>query len=272
MIDRECVEFLQWSLPRLRMRWQGFRKVRGQVCKRISERMRELALPDAAAYRSRLEQHPDEWQVLDSFCRVTISRFFRDHAVFQFLEREVLPRLARDAAWRGDPALRCWCIGCASGEEPYTIALLKHSFPGVELEIIATDADRELLRRAKEGCYPASSLKELLRDRVEGAFARAGSRYCLRESLKRRVAFMEQDIRKEAPDGMFGLVLCRNVAFTYFDEDLQREVLERIADRMVSGGALVIGMHETLPPAAKGFIPWREKSGIFLFAGKDQDA
>jgi len=86
MTDLECILFLQWALPRLRLRWARFRKVRRQVCKRISSRMRELELPDTAAYRSFLEAHPAEWPLLDSLCRVTISRFCRDCAVFLFLE------------------------------------------------------------------------------------------------------------------------------------------------------------------------------------------
>lgn len=75
MKDTECVEFLQWALPRLHMRWQGFRKVRGQVCKRIGRRIRELNLGEGADYRTYLESHPAEWSVLDDLCRITISRF-----------------------------------------------------------------------------------------------------------------------------------------------------------------------------------------------------
>ena len=124
MKDSDCVEFLQWSLSRLRMRWQGFRKVRGQVCKRIERRLHELGLPDVAAYRMFLETNDDEWAMLDSLCNITISRFYRDREVFRFLEQEVLVTLSDDALARGESVLRCWSIGCASGEEPYTLALL----------------------------------------------------------------------------------------------------------------------------------------------------
>jgi chemotaxis protein methyltransferase CheR len=78
MTDRDCKQFLVWSLPQLRMRWKGFRKVRGQVCKRIERRLDALGLADAEGYRSLLERNRDEWDVLDSLCRVAISRFYRD--------------------------------------------------------------------------------------------------------------------------------------------------------------------------------------------------
>jgi chemotaxis protein methyltransferase CheR len=73
--DVEGVRFLQWSLPRLRLRWPGFLKVRKQVYKRVDRRLRELGLPDVVAYRAYFERHGKEWQALDTLCRIPISRF-----------------------------------------------------------------------------------------------------------------------------------------------------------------------------------------------------
>src|SRR5512147_1934119 len=166
MTDQDCVLFLKWSLPQLRMRWNGFRRVRGQVCKRIDRRLHELGLEDAAAYRSLLEGNGDEWDVLDSLCRVTISRFYRDREVFQLLEQEVLVRLCEAAMAQGNTELRCWSIGCASGEEPYTLAILwdlvtGRLFPSMRISILATDVDLTMIERAKEGCYAQGSLRNL---------------------------------------------------------------------------------------------------------------
>jgi chemotaxis protein methyltransferase CheR len=68
------------------LRWQGFRKVRRQVCKRVDSRRRELGLPDVAGYRAHLEARPEEWAKLDQLCWIDISRFYRDRMVFQQLE------------------------------------------------------------------------------------------------------------------------------------------------------------------------------------------
>jgi len=89
----QCVAFLQWALPQMRMRWAGFRRVRSQVCKRIGRRRRELGLDDLDAYRAYLKERPDEWQRLDAMCRITISRFLRDRGVFEALSEVVLPAL-----------------------------------------------------------------------------------------------------------------------------------------------------------------------------------
>jgi chemotaxis protein methyltransferase CheR len=90
--DSECVEFLQWALPR--------------------------------TYRSHLEGHADEWAVLDELARITISRFNRDRGVFAALQADVLPALATAAVDRGSGTLEAWSAGCASGEEAYTLAII----------------------------------------------------------------------------------------------------------------------------------------------------
>ncbi len=246
--DRECVELLQWAAPRLRLRWDGFRRVRGQVCKRLGRRLKALGLADAAAYRARLEADPAEWAVLDSLCRVTISRFYRDRHVFDVLREPLLPALLEGT--RG--VFRVWSAGCASGEEPYTVGVLfrlglQPRFPQVRLELVATDADEALLERARRGCYPRGSLRELPPEWTGLAFPDAGEEPCLAPAFREGLTFLRQDLRSELPDGPFHLVLCRNVAFTYFAPPLQREVLARLVERLVPGGLLVIGGHESLP-------------------------
>src|SRR5688572_21033252 len=133
-----CVPFLQWALPRLGLRWEGFRRVRAQVCKRIAERMRERGLADLVEYRALLEREPAEWTVLDDLCRVTISRFWRDRAVWDALHESVLPALVAAVVCRGSSSLRAWCAGCASGEEPYSLLLLWR-FGGVETKSLSLD-------------------------------------------------------------------------------------------------------------------------------------
>ena len=97
MDDRDCTSFLQWALAQCDFRWAGFRKVRRQVCKRLSRRIRELGLADFTAYRRRLEADPAEWTAFDSCCVVTISRFYRDRSVYEILRERVLPEIAARA-------------------------------------------------------------------------------------------------------------------------------------------------------------------------------
>lgn len=266
MRDEDCVRFLQWALPRMRLRWPGFRKVRRQVCRRIARRMEALDCADVNAYRARLEDDPDEWRQLEPLCRVTISRFWRDRHVFDALRTTILPELARAAQARRASMLRCCCIGCASGEEPYTVALLWHlelaeQFPNLFLEMIATDIDPTLLSRAKTACYPESSLRDLPDGLKRNAFSRSGDELCLDERFRVGIDFRRQDVRNEVPNGPFDLLLCRNLVFTYFDKTLQREIESRLVEQLVPEGAFVVGERES--PLNGELGPWIAESGIY---------
>jgi chemotaxis protein methyltransferase CheR len=263
MGDRDCVEFLQWCLPELGYRWPGYRKVRRTVCKRLRRRLRELALPDLAAYRAYLAANPPEWRRLDSFCRIPISRFFRDREVFDLLGRELLPALARQADGRGARVLRCWSAGSASGEEAYSLALAwreaaAESFPAIRMEILGSDADATMLARARTACYGPGSLKDLPAPWVDRAFVRSGELHCLRAEFKQGITWCQQDIRQAWPDAIFDLICCRNLVFTYFDRARQSAILGELDRRLRHGGVLLIGAHEELP---------EPRSGLHRFGG-----
>lgn len=270
MKDSECVDFLQWALPRLRRRWPGFRKVRGTTCKRVDRRLRTLNLPDTSAYRQFLEHNPPEWFALEALLPITISSFYRDTAVFDFLGRVVLKELATQAAGRGADRLQAWSIGCASGEEPYSLMLLWRlgvppsiSPPDFGLHILATDVDPTVLARARSACYAAASLKQLPAAWRRQTFIRNADRYCLRPEYRSGIDLAQQDVCASLPQETFDLILCRNLIFTYFDESLQLQTLNRLLTRLHPGGALVIGRREVLPPAVVDLTAWSKDLGIF---------
>jgi chemotaxis protein methyltransferase CheR len=242
--EREGVAFLRWAIPRLGLRYEGFDNPRGQVLKRILRRARALGVDGFAGYRAYVEQHDGELPVLEALCRVTITRFGRDRAVFDALSQTVLPALAA-----GRAKIRCWSAGCASGEEPYTLALIdRFASPGVPLEIVATDADEALLARAARARYPHATLRELPRDWVERAFHEEDGWQVLDPAIAATVHLLRNDLRVDPPPrGPFEVVLCRNLAFTYFGAQAQRAALDVFDAVLADGGALVIGARERMP-------------------------
>ncbi len=268
MKNHDCVTFLQWALPQLHLRWRGMRKVRGQVCKRIQRRLRELTLPNISAYQVYLTNHPEEWAVLDEFCRITISRFYRDRAVFNYLQQVILPDLAQQSRVQNNATLRCWSAGCASGEEAYTLQILwqlalSPQLPDLSFQVIATDINAHLLERAQVGCYEFSSIKELPTNWITQAFDQRDEQYWVKSQFRAGLNFYQQDIRSQMSEGLFHLILCRNFVFTYFDFDRQREMVNRFAQNLWPGGVLLIGKHETLPSESPQFEPIQGKLGIY---------
>jgi chemotaxis protein methyltransferase CheR len=229
--------------------------------------MRILGISSLDDYRAQLERDPSEWAELDAMCRITISRLYRDHAVYEYLATEILPARARAAVAEGRNVVRVWSAGCASGEEPYSVAIVWHlrvapDHPGVGLDLLATDADEEILARARRATYDEGSLRELEPRLREVALMEDGSSFAVVPELRGGITFQCQDLRRAMPDGSFDLVLCRNLLLTYFDERVQRELLAQIVARLAPGGALVVGSREHMPADIVGLasrIP-----GIFV--------
>ena len=271
MKDDDCICFLQWALPHLHMRWPGFRKVRGQVCKRLSRRLDELQLPDLKNYRMYLDSNPLEWHILDAMCRITISRFYRDKGIYNDLRLQVFPELIEKVLRHDNKTLSCWCIGTASGEEPYSLSLLWDltglQKRGIDLAILATEVDELMIERARRGCYPASSINEVPPGIKDIAFTEKEGQFCLQERYRKRVQFMQQDIRRGQPEAVFHLILCRNLVFTYFSPELQEELARRILTCLKPGGGLVIGSHEKLPVSVQGLRRWLPGRTIYRREG-----
>lgn len=251
MTDAEVIEFLDDIAPRLGLRAAGYRRVRTTVRKRVARRMAALGL-DLAGYTRYLDAHPHEWEWLDGCCRITISRFARDAPVFERLTARVLPERAAAARDGGRDCLRVWSAGCACGEEAYSIAIAFHAlvaprYPGLGLEVLGTDLEPAVLARAERGGYPPGCLCELSGALRAAAFESRGGESFVLPRYRGGVRFERADLRHAAPLGLFDVVLCRNVAFTYFSPAGQTQVTAHLARALRPGGVLVVGSGETVP-------------------------
>jgi chemotaxis protein methyltransferase CheR len=223
--------------------------------RRIGGRLQELGFSSFRDYRSYLLAHEEERRLLTDLLTVTISRFWRNRFVFDSLARTWLPALLT----RLQPAepFRVWSAGCACGEEPYSVLLLweEHfAASGHELRLLATDADRRCLHRAREGRYPGSSLRELPLDLRRRYFVNQGGDSVINLELRERVVWLEHNLFWDSPPRDNHLILCRNMAYTYFTEPVQHETTRRFHQALLPGGLLVIGRKDQLPPGADGLF------------------
>jgi chemotaxis protein methyltransferase CheR len=255
MIDADFKAFFAGVTQALGLDERGYRRTRGSVRKRLSRRLRELGLESLGDYQRYLGAHPAEWTWLDACCRITISRFGRDAVVFDALLKTYLPECAAAAQALGRRSLRLWSAGCASGEEPYSLGLgwhieLAHRFPALALEVLGTDADPTVLERACRGEYSAASLSELPERFRRIGFEPRSERWRVASRYREGIHFQQADLREAVAEGPFDLICCRNLAFTYFNESVQREVARAFAGALSPGGILVVGRGEHLPEGA----------------------
>jgi chemotaxis protein methyltransferase CheR len=225
------------------------------IRRRIAVRMRACGVHTYDDYRVLLDRSPGEYERLRDALTINVTRFYRNAETWNLLRREVLPALLEPRR----AEVRAWSAGCASGEEPYTLAALAadhldRAGRGDQLgrlTIDATDIDRASLDRARAACYRVEGLTEMPDDLVRAYFEAAGLERRVVDRVRRRVSVRPLDLNREPPLRTdYDLILCRNVVI-YFDRPMQERLFQTFADSLVPGGYLVLGKVETLFGAAR---------------------
>ncbi len=225
------------------------------VLRRIAVRQRACGSENLRAYLKLVSRDSFERARLVKALTIHVSEFFRNPSTFRAIQADVLPALLTEKQRSGSRALRLWSVGCACGEEPYSLAILlceaaKEIVGVFSTAIYGTDIDRECLRLAKEGVYPRNGLSHLpARWRTE-YFREAGGRYAVSPAVRRLVFFREHDILNVPPFQRIDLLMFRNVLI-YMTDALQERVLLALHGALNAGGFLVLGKVEGLPGAVR---------------------
>jgi len=214
--------------------------------RRVAVRMRACGVDSYDEYAELLDRDATEYEKLLDTLTINVTKFYRNKETWDAITRTVLPVL-----WpRTSGHLRCWSAGCASGEEPYTLAILlveyarKHGNAPVT-RVDATDFDRRSLERAAAGEYGVAAFEELPADLIRRYFTGEAPR-SIKPVVRSMVRFHRHDITLEpAPNPPYDLIMCRNVLI-YFDRDTQQRLVSRFVDALRPEGYLVLGRAETL--------------------------
>lgn len=216
--------------------------------RRLAVRMRARGVHRYGDYAALLDEDPEEYARLIDTVTINVSKFFRNPEVWEAVRDVVLPDVL------GRPGvLRMWSAGTATGEEPYTLAMLvrAHLETARRLDVLdridieATDIDAQALEKARVGVYPALALVETPDAARLRWFEPGGPPFQVREEVRRMVRFTQGDLIPHAARSDLDLILCRNV-FIYFERELQEDLLGRFAEALRPGGWLVLGKVETL--------------------------
>jgi len=188
---------------------------------------RMLSLADYATY---LRETPEEAQNLFSDLLISVTAFFRDPAAFEVVAREVFgPLFERHDGRQGDDKLRVWSVGCATGEEAYSLAILlleeaERREVAPAIQIFATDLDDGALATAREGRYPKAIETDVSDARLRRFFVDEGTHYRIRKEVRDLVLFAHHSAVKDPPFMRLDLVTCRNLLI-YLERDMQRQLL-----------------------------------------------
>lgn len=216
---------------------------------RLREYLEEKSLPSATELLRHVRASSIEYEALLETLLTQETSFFRYPAVYEALEKKILPEVQERKFWENPRMLRIWSAGCSTGEEPYSIAIsicdsLKFA-EAWEIEILATDISRRALRHAERGVYPKRSLQDLSLRQVETYFTSAKHGYQVKPRVRKMISFAQMNLSDSVYVGKLDCIFCMNVLM-YFSENHRLAILRRFYDALEPGGYFVLGHSESL--------------------------
>lgn len=213
--------------------------------------MRILDISEYSQYALVLKNDRKEFEEIFSSLSINVTNFFRDSTVFDRFQLSILPQILSGIDERRK--IRIWSAGCASGEEPYSIAMLFKQVIGrminLDVKIIANDVNKTAIQFAERGKYPAKSVEILPQNIIKNNFQKITDdqnnvEYEVVQSIKDMVTFKSGDILSDTMQS-FDVVFCRNVLI-YYEKEAQELILTKFYKSLRDSGYLVLGMDETL--------------------------
>ncbi len=235
------------------------------IARRLERRMKTLQIATVEGYLQTLERQPEEAGRLFNDLLIGVTEFFRNTEAFAALGAEVIPKLFEGKG--ADDQVRACIVGCASGEEAYSIAILlcEHASTlqnAPKIQIFATDIDERSLETARKGRYPESIVDRVSAERLERFFFKQDSAYQVKRELREIIIFSSHSFIKDPPFSRLELISCRNVMI-YLDQDLQQRVLPLFHYALRPGGYLFLGPSEHVSSHEELFQTIDKKHRIF---------
>lgn len=221
---------------------------RATINRRIARRMQLNYLENFEDYLTRVRENPEEAKALADDLLITVTSFFRDPEVFEVLEKQIIPQLFEHKS--STDAVRVWSVGCATGEEAYSLTMLlaeearRREMPP-RIQVFASDLHKHSLDKAREGFYAGDIEADVSRERLKRFFHKENGGYRINKEVRELVVFAPHNLLSDPPFSRLDLISCRNLLI-YLERDVQREVVELFHYSLCPGGRLMLGSAEVV--------------------------
>ena len=262
-MNRDLQDILNYLKTERGFDFSGYRPT--MIERRVMQRRCATGHQDRDVYLHYLQGHPDELDRLVDALTINVSRFFRNPLTFEYLAFKILPSIVHDKNRLKDHSLRIWSAGCSFGEEPYSIAILIRELLDKEdlhldVNIFATDMDKEALKKARAAVYPFDSIRDVKYGLLKRYFTAAEVRDAKGKEtaellqvvpeIRDAVSFSSYDMLDKGtfspPESIFGgfdMVLCRNLLI-YFNIKHQDIIFDKLYRSLSPDGYLILGEAE----------------------------
>ncbi|MEF9951657.1 MAG: protein-glutamate O-methyltransferase CheR [Clostridium sp.] len=228
-----------------------------QLYRRVENFMQRVGAKSESEFISILMKDEKISKKFQDHLTINVSEFFRNKDMFMQLEKEIKARLHPEKN-----TLKIWSAACSYGAEPYTLAIIMDNITkGKKHNILATDIDLNILKKAKDGIYLKNDLKNVDTNILDKYFIKKDENYIIKDEIKNRVTFKKHDLILDRYDKGFDLIVCRNVVI-YFTQEAKKEIYEKFFESLNPGGLLFVGATESIYNYREiGF----EKAATFIY-------
>jgi two-component system CheB/CheR fusion protein len=235
------------------------------VNRRIGRRMSQHDIKDVETYARYLKEHPAEAQVLFKELLINVTSFFRDPEAFAALKKDILPQLV--AGKSEDYVFRCWVVGCATGEEAYSIAILLREYMDeaqqeFKVQLYATDLDEDAIAVARAGIYPPNIGQDVSPERLRRFFVKEEAGFRVKKDIREMVVFTIQNAIKDPPFTRLDLLSCRNLMI-YLEPEMQNHLISVFHYALNPGGVLFLSPSESVGKHHELFTPLNRKWKLY---------
>jgi len=235
--------------------------------RRIERRMGIHNIERINDYVHFLQQNTTESESLFNELLIGVTSFFRDPASWEKLKSSVIPLLLASRPEGG--VLRAWSVGCSTGEEAYSLAIIFREAledlklpKNYSLQIFATDLDRHAIDVAREGFYPRNIVADVSEERLRRFFIRDEEGYRVNKSIREQIVFAPQNLIKDPPFTKLDILVCRNLLI-YLEPELQKRLVPLFHYSLNPGGFLFLGSAENMYGDSELFNPFEGPAHIF---------
>src|SRR5947208_11104396 len=215
--------------------------------RRIARRMALHKVETLPQYAEYLRDHPVEIDALFQDILINVTSFFRDPETFELLKTRVFPRIVADHG--SADAIRMWVVGCSTGEEAYSLAIVFSEFMEREgrtwpVQIFATDLNGTAIERARSGLYPKSIADRVAPERLRRYFYELDGKFRVAKAIRDLCVFAKHNVLEDPPFSRMDVISCRNVLI-YLEPVLQQHLMPTVHYALKSSGVLLLGGSES---------------------------
>jgi two-component system CheB/CheR fusion protein len=240
---------------------------RSTIVRRIERRMSLHQLTQVDDYIRLLQENPSEIEILAKEMLIGVTQFFRDPEAWQRLQKGALPGLIQSKP--EGSILRVWVVGCSTGEEAYTVAILLQECIDtlgkngeIKFQIFATDTDSEAIDIARTGKFPSNIEVDVSPERLERFFVKEDGTYRIRQQLRDAVTFAQHNVIRDPPFAHLDIISCRNLLI-YLSPELQKKLIPLFHYALEPKGILILGTSESIGAYSDLFDTTDSKWKIF---------